>query len=235
MLFALIAALFMLNTSGTLRNVPQQLPNGEPFATRFVAFLAVGCAILLQQPFKARGQGSSQKQQTSSSLPEMIVTCEPLPPVPRAPRLKPLRCKPRKQHQSSESKVVVTKEKKVSSGLSARFDKVSIREMELQVGGGGAVCTHGCPLGIGWEVVNEYTHDVDTYEELRELRRTPKDQYWYQGILSAAQRKTVLLKSGATWAELNRSARDCISIHQQRCESNETTFSCQIDSFGQVP
>jgi len=101
-----------------------------------------------------------------------------------------------------------------------RFADVDVRELNLLTGGGGAVASHGPPLGVGWDIVDEWSMSVLKYDTYRASTRIDKDEFIVEGRISEKARRRILLQAGATEAELRRSEHLCLRVHKRREESN---------------
>lgn len=107
-----------------------------------------------------------------------------------------------------------------------RFGDMHFREMNLEPGGGGAVCSHGTPLGMGWSVVREYSSSVYEFERFRqfEVPRHHKDRYTVDGRLSESTRLAKCRHFGVPEAKLRFSAEESARVQKERDESNADLF-----------
>merc|ERR1712070_3303 len=110
---------------------------------------------------------------------------------------------------------------KTRSSTRVTFGQVHTREMLRQPGGGGNICTHGVPLGIGWSVIAEHSCSVDDAEQKRiAANKKNKDVYVVFGRVTAKSREKWLLEAGAKKSALRKSAEVAQSVTRKRDESN---------------
>jgi hypothetical protein len=82
------------------------------------------------------------------------------------------------------------------------FLDVTVREYGYELGDH-PLARGGLPLGLGWDPIGEATWSVDDFER---RRRAP---YGFSGILlSAHQRRDILVRAGYSHAELARAEAD---------------------------
>lgn len=115
--------------------------------------------------------------------------------------------------------------RKCSHNKRVSFGVVSTREMQRQPGGGGSVCTHGVPLGISWNVVDEHSVSVEEAEmERLRLNKKNKDVYVIFGRVAAQAREKWLMEAGATKQAIRKSAQVSAKVVRGRDESNANLF-----------
>eukprot|EP00814_Leptocylindrus_danicus_P004896 CAMPEP_0116022308 /NCGR_PEP_ID=MMETSP0321-20121206/10910_1 /TAXON_ID=163516 /ORGANISM="Leptocylindrus danicus var. danicus, Strain B650" /LENGTH=258 /DNA_ID=CAMNT_0003493355 /DNA_START=96 /DNA_END=872 /DNA_ORIENTATION=- len=111
-------------------------------------------------------------------------------------------------HGSRHSRFSTNSRVSVSSNVS--FNKVQIREYPVTIGDNPSVST-GPPLSIGWDVQEEYHHDLDDYEDGRGPRRET-----FQMIVPRKTREDMLKHAGHSRREFASAIRGTIRTKNQR-------------------
>eukprot|EP00816_Leptocylindrus_hargravesii_P003089 CAMPEP_0196819160 /NCGR_PEP_ID=MMETSP1362-20130617/69268_1 /TAXON_ID=163516 /ORGANISM="Leptocylindrus danicus, Strain CCMP1856" /LENGTH=257 /DNA_ID=CAMNT_0042197535 /DNA_START=55 /DNA_END=828 /DNA_ORIENTATION=+ len=111
-------------------------------------------------------------------------------------------------HGSRHSRFSTNSRVSVSSNVS--FTKVQIREYPVTIGDNPSVSA-GPPLSIGWDVQEEYHHDLEDYEDGRGPRRET-----FQMIVPRRTREDMLKQAGHSRKEFASAIRGTIKAKNQR-------------------
>ena len=98
-----------------------------------------------------------------------------------------------------------------------RFSHVTIREIGLEIwGGGGVPADDGPPLGLSWNLQSTRHVNIDEFEDERERDRTPKDSYCVEGCVEPYVRRQMLLGSGSTHKQIKAATKAVAQLNQDR-------------------
>lgn len=118
----------------------------------------------------------------------------------------------------------------VSQKSNVSFDKLYVREYGMVLGDNPSVSA-GPPVSIGWEVQEEYNHDIENYEEERAPRRET-----FQMVIPRHGREALLKTAGHSRAEFASVIRGVNRTKNQRKSSvrnvSSTNFDEKIENVG---
>ena len=106
---------------------------------------------------------------------------------------------------------------KCPSGLQSKqrsvsFGNIQVLEFPMELGDNPAV-TRGCPLTIGWEMLQRTSYDVESYEQLRSTHRRRSSN---ELRIPTEKRTQILLDQGHTLQEIASTAMAALKIKDLR-------------------
>jgi len=115
-----------------------------------------------------------------------------------------------------DQEIVRSEKKKKKSHIS--FGTVEVRVMNREPGEG-IPHNGGAPLGLGWNIISEQVHNINSFEEQRGAYRRAK--YSVLGSVPEPIRENILRKAGVCEEELNRERNSIDKINRERAETNQ--------------
>lgn len=97
------------------------------------------------------------------------------------------------------------------------FGDIHVMKFPMELGDNPSV-TRGCPLTLGWEMLERTSYDVESYERLRTSERRRSSQ---ELRIPTEKRTQILLDQGHSLKEIASTALDALRIKDSRSLSNQ--------------